>query len=646
MDHQGRVYIAGISEQALRIRSETLIQGILRHWALALVTIVVVAALSFPQIDKYMLGVDALHSMLVSGWIAERAYSPSDVLNAVYTLAPDQAPLYFLLLNQWGNLLGHEIAMARVFTMFFGLLALAMAYRLGRDMHSPAVGNFAVIIMASNAFYSFFSVHVRFYTLLVLLSAIVIWLYLRIAVLQRSTKRRDYVFFTFACAALVSTHAFGFMLYIVCALYHLLFVPKNGRWLAVVVAALLAPLIASPIIYVMLTKGVAYAAGGHGLNSDGLWDILVAWFYVTANGSAVLVVLTAVGATIAWRSKTTAMKRIVQLFAVLLIGIELAANITGTLGVGLMRHLFPSMPIAVLFQAAALHTLYARRKMLAMLVCLWPIAGIFMAGAGDLPVYIQGRVYSYNLPPWHIISRIAQQPGDEARVIAYKLPIELMTPNYWTPVGLFEYWFTRKDIELKQLFSLKQADAHLRWGLPSGQSPWLAYQRSLTDAVELAKIETVMSELGYQACRRLSLEGTTEMVKYDWFSFNCKPLATKLYSATETIEYEFFGSSLDPATNRLFFSDLWRARSEFQMERFNMSFQVVDADWKNVAQLDLPLVNEGELRQYWIDVSDVPPGSYRLMGILYNAQSGEREAWRENVSYIPEMLDLGEVVVG
>ena len=165
---------------------------ILDHWALAAAVILVVAALSIRQIDKYMLGFDASYSIVNAGWAADTAFSPLDTLDFLYASSPDQGPLYFLLLNLWGNLVGHEIALARVLTIFSALLSLAMMYRLGRDAVSPIAGAFAVIIMASNAFYGFYLAHVRFYPLLVLLSTIVIWLYLRIVDMERAPKRRDY----------------------------------------------------------------------------------------------------------------------------------------------------------------------------------------------------------------------------------------------------------------------------------------------------------------------------------------------------------------------------------------------------------------------------------------------------------------------
>ena len=74
-----------------------------------------------------------------------------------------------------------------------------------------------------------------------------------------------------------------------------------------------------------------------------------------------------------------------------------------------------------------------------------------------------------------------------------------------------------------------------------------------------------------------------------------------------------------------------------------MSHQLINDDWEMVAQLDVPLVHEDKLRQFSVYVSDVPPGNYRLMAILYNAQTGERVPWIDNPGYVPEMLNLARL---
>ena len=620
-------------------------QGIIGHWVLAMAVILVVAAFSIPQIDKYMLGLDASNSLQASGWVAERAYSPIDVLNALYTVSPDQGPLYFLLLNQWGYQVGHEIALARVLTIFCALLSLAMAYRLGRDAVSPLAGNFAVIIMASNAFYCFYLAHVRFYPLLVLLSTLVIWLYLRIAILERSGRRSDYVALAGACAALVSTHAFGLLLYIVCSLYHLLFVRKNRRWLAVPIAAISGLALASPIIFVMFTKGVDFAVAGHGPRANVLGEILEAWLNVTANGNPLLLLLAAAGAALGWRQNCVALRRCAMLFVLLLLAIALVTVSSGIVSKGLPRYLLAGLPIAALFQAAGLYALYSKRKLLGALLCLWVIAGLSFAGSADWSQYIQGRMRSYRLPPWHLVSRTAEQSGDAAHVIAFALPDSMMWTTPWGPVGLREHWFDRRDIEFRWVGAVKWLKEHLRLYRGSGISPWVVYQKSRTDDAQLAELETTMDELGYQACQRVSLPITTEMVQYSWISLDCLPAKLSVSNQVEPLRYQFYGAKLAADGSRLFFANKRTSPSQDTLDRLQISHQLISENWENVGQLDLPLAPIEELHQFAIDVSEIPPGLYRLMAIVYDRHTGKTLDWQEAPGNPPSMLFLREVEI-
>ncbi len=606
--------------------------------------ILVVAALTIPQIDKYMLGYDASFSIVNAGWAADTTFSPLDTLAALFANSPDQGPLYFLLLNLWGYLVGHEIALARVLTIFFALLSLAMMYRLAADTVSPMAGAFAVIIMASNAFYTFYFAHVRYYPLIVLLSTIVIWLYLRIVDMEQAPNRLDYLALICACAALVSTHAYGVLLYAVCALYHLIIVRKNRRWLAVVAAAGAALALAGPILFIMLTQGLEYAELWHRANADDLGEIFVAWFNVNANGSLPLFLLSAVGIAIGWRRKSTAVQRSALLFVFVLLGIALISSLTGIVSVGLMRHLFAGMPIAVLFQAAGLYALYCERRLLGALLGLWAIAGLSFFASADWNLYLQGRILSYQFPPRHLISRVAHQSDETAQVIGYQLPFKLMGIN-WSAEYLRESWFTRQEIEYLTASSLEQIDKVLRWEAAPGLSTWLAYQSSRTGTAELAMVEAELELFGYRACGRESLPIKTEMVKYSWISFDCQPAQLAASNRIDSLEYQFYGAELDPNGSRLFFADNWTALGDGPLDRLQISHQLISEDWDNVAQLDLPLVNEGERRQFSIDVSEVPPGTYRLIAIVYDRQTGVALDWQMDSSSPPSMLLLREVSI-
>lgn len=618
----------------------------LRSWALALLAIAVVAVLSIRQIDKFMFSYDSLHSFLVAGMTAEGKFSPEDVIHTLEVSSPDQGPFYYLILNQWGKLVGDSIALARVLTIFCALLSFAMIYRLASDALAPAAGAFAVIIAASNAFYAFYLAHIRFYPLLVLLSTLVIWLYLRIAEPNRDgAGRRVYVGLCFTCFALVTTHAYGFLIYIVLSLYHLFFVHKDRRWLAVVATAAFALTLAYPLLITMLTSGVEFAKAGHGPNAQGLADVFRGWLEVTANGSPLLILVSVAGFASGWR-QIPDLRRCAAWFALLLGGICLLAGVSGIMRVGLVRHLLPAMPIAVLFIAAGLYALYLRRRSLALLLLPWILTGMVFAMSADWPRYLQSRLIAFQQPPWHLINRVTQQSGERSRIFSVRLSQELVNIDSCCTHSLRRHWFTARGTDLTDVGNAEDLDKF--WGTRFDSVPfaWLVFDKTKTGTEEFGELDLSFRKVGFRACETVDLPSDIVMVKYSWITLDCQPPAPATSSKSVLIDHEFFGLALDSDTRQLYQSDQWTARRDFDSGNYRMSYQLISEDWRNVAQLDLPLVAENELRQYAIDISGVSPGQYRLMLVLYDRFSGVRLAWEGNEEFVPEMLHLDDVSIG
>lgn len=51
------------------------------------------------------------------------------------------------------------------------------------------------------------------------------------------------------------------------------------------------------------------------------------------------------------------------------------------------------------------------------------------------------------------------------------------------------------------------------------------------------------------------------------------------------------------------------------------------------------------MRQFHFNLSDLPAGDYRLMAVVYAAQTGERQAWQGNAGWVPEMQILTEIAI-
>ena len=69
-----------------------------------------------------------------------RAYSLAQTIRDVTIESPQHGPAYFILLNIWRTLVGPELFTLRLLSVFIGLLALAITYRLAASVGDEALG--------------------------------------------------------------------------------------------------------------------------------------------------------------------------------------------------------------------------------------------------------------------------------------------------------------------------------------------------------------------------------------------------------------------------------------------------------------------------------------------------------------------------
>ena len=606
--------------------------------------ILLAAALALPQIDKYPMGVDAEVSYIYAGFTADDSYTALDALRNQRSRHASDMPLYYMLLHSWGRVFGHSMAVARLPAVLCGLLSLALVYRLAREFVAPIAGTFAALILLSNAFYAFYYAHVRYYTLVVLLSALVIWLYLRIAHLRRSPRFRDYFALTLACLAVITTHAFGIMLYALLPMYHLLAVRKDRRWWLVAAAALAALLLAAPQLAFTLTKGIDFAQDMHGARGEGLAEIVGAWLTIYSNGSPLLLALSVAGAVLGWRLKFVRANAFWLLFPLLLLCIALAAHLTSVISVGQMRYLLTGAPVVAVFAAGGLYALYRWRRWLALLALLWVAAGLHFAATADWYSWIQGRVNSYEYPPWHLVSRWMRQSGEHLLALSFDMSHSGLQPRKRGLDGLGEVLFGQYGLRVIGIAPDNIGDfARPReW---RALSFWSLHQTSTSDAAAIDAIDATMASFDYEACLTTNFPNETVLVTYRWTGLGCVPPQLSDFYSTDIGVLAMAGADLDGAGEQLTVTGRWQPQRDFDYETNNLAFQLLDDDWRNWAQRDVMLRHEGQLRNFHIDVSAVPPGSYHLMAVVYNAATGERYAWHDNEGWVAEMQQLAEVQI-
>lgn len=620
--------------------------GALNHWILALPILLAVALVGIRQVDRLPPRTDEFISMVNVGWIVDGPYSPLDTLESLAANSPDHTPLYFLLLNLWGQLVGPDIATGRLLSLFAGLLGAAMIYRLTRDLVSPIAAVFALVVLASNTFYNFYLLYLRMYPLLALNAAIVCWFYWRILRQHSAPGRRDYVALGAACYALVNTHAVSVLLFIALGIYHLLHVGKDRRWLNVAIAALLSLALFSPWAVLLISAGVGQTFSSAAPTFDNTREVLDSWLSIGFSGSVTLLIVTVAGLALLLRRRCQRTRHVVLILAYYLIILALFTQFVGIVVPGTMRLTAPGFALLIPCIALSLYQLYRLRKLLGLLALVWLLGGIAYQQSDEWTRFLSISGRYTELLPWHAVSRVVTSSDlARANVVGYQFdPFRL---NWRSKIDYpqNEFYFSRHGIEVRSAEDTASFEEIIRLHTITEPTVWLMYRRDLAGPAAASELDAIMREARYRHCASQDLGSDAVLALYSWEALACAPPSLVSRHKTALLQYEFYAAALSADGDTLLFVDRWTAKEDMPSDGFNLSHQLISADWDRVAQLDLPLVNEGERRQFSIDIADVPAGAYRLMTILYDSSSGERYDWIDNPSQPAYMQVLADLVI-
>ena len=98
-------------------------------------------------------------------------------LLSTLTAPKENGPLYFLLLRPWIALTGDSEFSVRFFSLAFGVLAIPLAYALGRRWLSPLGSMLGALLMAFSPYLIWYSQEAKMYTLIILLTMLSLYLY-------------------------------------------------------------------------------------------------------------------------------------------------------------------------------------------------------------------------------------------------------------------------------------------------------------------------------------------------------------------------------------------------------------------------------------------------------------------------------------
>lgn len=622
-------------------------QAILNHWLAVLPVLLAVAAFGARQIDLYPPDTDEFYSMYSAGWLVAGPWSPLEIIENLHPCCSDHVPGYFLFLSVWGNLISTDLATGRIFSIFCALLLLAVVYRLGRDFVGPAAGFFAVVILASCAFANYYVAHLRMYPLFMLIAAVTLWLYLRLAHQVAKAKPLDYLALGLATLVLLSVHLFSVVFLLPIAAYHLLLAPRGRPWLSLTLTGALAGLLSAPWLLSVVSRTLTMDDKQADMlaQSDATLNILHNALSLLGNGQWLLMALCLAGLAVAakkFRWHASPFAAIVAFQLLLIVILNEATSYIVTSG---YRYLLPSFVPMALLLAGGLYQLIRLRRAFALVLAAWIIGGLaFQANAQWRP-FIVGREMAFRFPPWQVIARLA--PSDPAPRIAlhFNWSIKSFSFNRRIPYSQRLHYFAPKDIPLSEFADLSEFEALANRHQQTEPRMWILYDREEMSPREAKAAGDILRDWHYEQCQSLPVGDAWQALDYAWEILECVGLEPRKAARNNLITHDFFAAEISDDGERLDIVAGWTALAEFAHDDYALSYQLISDDGQNVAQVDLPLSGEGGPRRLTIALADIPPGSYQLMAINYNSRNGERLAWNDTPGYAPAMLPLAEIMI-
>lgn len=155
--------------------------------------------------------------------------SLTGTIESLGIFSPQHPPLYYLIANVWGQIVQYETFSLRALSLFLGVIALAGAYRLGKEIVSHEVGWLAGFILGTNVVFVFYLHELREYALMMLASVLLWLVYVRMTHKSQVNKPQLALLLGITVISLYTNYTVIFLL-VAMGVYHLLFVPKNRIW--------------------------------------------------------------------------------------------------------------------------------------------------------------------------------------------------------------------------------------------------------------------------------------------------------------------------------------------------------------------------------------------------------------------------------
>lgn len=592
----------------------------------ALILILLVGfALGAAQLNADAIWTDELYSLANIGAF-DPPYSPAQIIDSLVRYSPQHTPLFYFISASWASLAGWSQLSMRLVSLFAGSLLVAWLYRLCADLFGRGAGVTGAGLAATSAFLLLSFHEIRMYTLMLMLAAMHIVCYWRLAY-GRARGRGTALGFVITAAALLYTHMFSAIALAALGLHHLLFAlrGKNGwrivaGWLAA--GSLFLPYV--PVVYAGFleettkpsTVTAAFAAP----------ELLEALATLLGNGSPWLCLLLCL--LLLWRLwhlRDRVALRWTAFAALMLVALLVLNQQFRLIGLYRSRYLLILwLPMLTLFAYA----ISADAKPLFILACLllWGASGWGFQRSPDFSAYVGGMVYASRYPNLqHAVVGLRDHVQEDETIIGFT-GSDYFNSDRKHGVSPADY-YTQAQLGSDGVFIPERLSGdRLLSALDEkiASHPFLVFIYEPYNPPE--NLDETRAAIGadYHACQILANHDQLFAQRYIDNALDCQHARQAIFFENGIRIVDRFVRR-DAANDRLRILTGWDVPSDEMLALYNVSLQIITADGRNVAQSDRHL--DAELLKWYdtdLSTADLAAGDYRVFVIVY-----ERETMRK-----------------
>ncbi len=399
-------------------------------WLAVIPLLLLSAWLGARSLNLDALWIDEIYSIYESGGAYFGPLSPLDIAFRV-SASSTWPPIYNFTLAGWGAVAGWSPFAGRALSWLFGLLSIAMIYRLAREMQpqKPQFALFAAVFMSGSAFYLYYLHELRGYTLHILIGCSAATLYWR--ALKKPERRLTYGL-ALMLILLLYSHPFGQIWFAVQAGFHVLFQRRHLAWKRLIFPFVIAGSIYLPWVLVIFKYVSLELSAPRGLSVE---EIFTAAGAAYTNWLLLIVAILSMLTLRRWREKP-----VQYLWWWLLGGMAITLIINHLVPFLFhIRLMMAMLPPILLLPAAGLLEIKRWRWLQVSICILWLGMGIYLSINSGFAENLPGTIPSISRPGFEAAIEVINERAATDDAILFRL--ENASIEDWLNAPLHYYFF-------------------------------------------------------------------------------------------------------------------------------------------------------------------------------------------------------------